>query len=306
MFSLSALAQSAALKGIVTDPHGASVPNVQITLTDEKTGAVQHSKTDETGVYSLPAVPGIYTLTAERDGFKRFEEKAITVEAAHNLTVDVKLQVGDRKDTVEVVAIPQGDYHVETLTPIGPFKGLSSQDTPYSMSVVSQALINDIQPGDQAQILMMAPFVQPTSSPYQDNRATGQLRGLGSYYNTEDGFYIDDRSSFTQDVERLEVFEGPAGFAYGTSCPGGTLNYILKRPTITPFATLTTGNYGGGELLRSCRYGRTVAVKRNLGLPPEYHAPRRQGACRRPDHPRALYRQRSPGCTYHKESPSPI
>jgi len=41
-------------------------------------------------------------------------------------------------------------------------------------------------------------------------------------------------------VERVDVLKGPSGFLYGFNSPGGTLNYVSKRPTLEPFAALTT------------------------------------------------------------------
>ena len=40
-------------------------------------------------------------------------------------------------------------------------------------------------------------------------------------------------------IERIDVLKGPSGFLYGFNSPGGTLNYILKRPTQKPFTHLT-------------------------------------------------------------------
>ena len=34
-----------------------------------------------------------------------------------------------------------------------------------------------------------------------------------------------------EDLERVEVFSGLSGFLYGAGNVGGTVNYILKRPT---------------------------------------------------------------------------
>lgn len=101
--ALPALGQSAAVSGLVTDPSGAAVPNVQITFTNEATGVVQRGKTNGSGLYTLSAVqPGRYGLSAEAARFARFEEKAITVETAQSLTLDVKLQIGNAKETVNV------------------------------------------------------------------------------------------------------------------------------------------------------------------------------------------------------------
>jgi outer membrane receptor for monomeric catechols len=103
MAAIPATAQSAAIRGLVTDPSGASVREVQITLTNENTGVVWHAKSNGSGLYSLSGVlPGRYTLVAEAPGFARFAENAITVETAQNLTLDAKLRVGSAKESVTV------------------------------------------------------------------------------------------------------------------------------------------------------------------------------------------------------------
>jgi len=68
------------------------------------------------------------------------------------------------------------------------------------------------------------------------------------------GFKIDNFSSIRRDgmtvlpyhdealenIERMDVLKGPSGFLYGFNSPGGTVNYILKRPTQAPILHLTT------------------------------------------------------------------
>jgi len=67
------------------------------------------------------------------------------------------------------------------------------------------------------------------------------------------GFKIDNFNSIRRDgitvlpyhdealenIERMDVLKGPSGFLYGFNSPGGTVNYILKRPTRDPFFHLT-------------------------------------------------------------------
>ncbi|WAC61265.1 TonB-dependent siderophore receptor [Brevundimonas sp. SL130] len=44
-----------------------------------------------------------------------------------------------------------------------------------------------------------------------------------------------------ENIERIDVLKGPSGFLYGFNSPGGTINYILKRPTEQSFLTATVG-----------------------------------------------------------------
>jgi iron complex outermembrane receptor protein len=57
------------------------------------------------------------------------------------------------------------------------------------------------------------------------------------------------RSMFLQlaleDKERVEVLSGVSGFLYGPANVGGTINYVLKRPTAESFTNLKVGGTGG-------------------------------------------------------------
>jgi hypothetical protein len=98
------LAQStASISGLVTDPSGAVVPNVQMTLKNRQTGTTLRVATNRAGLYALPFVqPGNYELTADAVGFKRFEQNGIVVATAARLAIDVHLQIGSKNETVNV------------------------------------------------------------------------------------------------------------------------------------------------------------------------------------------------------------
>src|SRR5688500_9023104 len=65
-------AGNAQLTGVVTDPSGALIPGVTITMTKTDTGVVTTTVTNEAGVYNFPALqPGSgYTVSAALPGFQ--------------------------------------------------------------------------------------------------------------------------------------------------------------------------------------------------------------------------------------------
>ncbi len=100
---IPASAQSASMSGLVMDPSGAAISKSQMTLVNEKTGSTQSTKTNNTGFYSFSFLqPGTYTLSAESEGFKKYEQTHITVSVAQNLAVEVRLQVGGTSQSVTV------------------------------------------------------------------------------------------------------------------------------------------------------------------------------------------------------------
>jgi hypothetical protein len=109
LLSLSPLmyAQSdtAAMTGIVRDQTGAVVPNATVAIRNEATGLERRATTNQDGYYiatNLP--PGLYTVSVEAAGFKKYESKNNQLTANVNATVDVTMTVGQLTETVEVTA----------------------------------------------------------------------------------------------------------------------------------------------------------------------------------------------------------
>src|SRR5262245_61553278 len=62
----------ASLSGTVTDPSGALIPGVQISIKNTATGVTRDIITDETGFYTAPnLLPGVYDVTASAAGFSK-------------------------------------------------------------------------------------------------------------------------------------------------------------------------------------------------------------------------------------------
>src|SRR5881296_3578781 len=93
------------VQGLVTDTSGAIVPGATVTLTNVGTGVSRSVTTNESGNYSFPLIQvGNYDLKVEMTGFKTETVKSIRVETAAQVREDVKLQVGQVSETVEVTA----------------------------------------------------------------------------------------------------------------------------------------------------------------------------------------------------------
>src|ERR1035438_10311483 len=83
------------ITGIVTDPTGAVVPGVAVTITNVETGVTNKVKTNESGMYTVPLLEGAnYRLSAEKTGFKRYEQTGILVQAGGTARLDFSLSIG--------------------------------------------------------------------------------------------------------------------------------------------------------------------------------------------------------------------
>ena len=99
----SAQSTGGRINGRVTDPSGAVVPDVNVTLTNDATGVSAHTQTNKGGDYWFPTVAvGTYTLEFEMTGFKKVTRKQVTLDLNETLTVNSTLQLGASTETVEV------------------------------------------------------------------------------------------------------------------------------------------------------------------------------------------------------------
>ena len=100
-----AQANTGTILGRVTDPTGAAVPNVKITVKNEQTAATKEYTTDASGNYVVSyLIPGNYDVTAEAASFKRAVQIGVTVQVDQKAVVNLALEVGTVNESVEVNA----------------------------------------------------------------------------------------------------------------------------------------------------------------------------------------------------------
>ncbi len=118
VFTANAQTSTGSISGTVTDPNGAVVPGAKVIATQSSTGRSYETETTDAGIYVLPTLPvGAYTVSAERQGFKKSVQTGIEVRVALRESIDIQLQVGDVQQTVEVTA------EVPLLETTGPMRG---------------------------------------------------------------------------------------------------------------------------------------------------------------------------------------
>jgi hypothetical protein len=104
-----ALAQDSrgTITGRVADAHDAGIPQAKVTLSNVETGVDTVLETNDRGAYVAPLlIPGSYRISAERKGFRRFSRTGITLSVNDNMQIDVRLEVGDVTQTVDVIDSP--------------------------------------------------------------------------------------------------------------------------------------------------------------------------------------------------------
>jgi hypothetical protein len=91
--------------GSVIDPTGAVVSGAQVVAAESSLGVNRTVKTSKAGEFNLPSLPvGTYTLTVTGEGFQTYVADTITVDADASVKLNVKMTIGDQKETVQVDA----------------------------------------------------------------------------------------------------------------------------------------------------------------------------------------------------------
>ena len=93
----------ASIQGTVTDPTGAVIPNVTLTLIDTDTNATQSATSNGDGIYNFNALaPDHYNLSASAKGFKAKTIQNVHIIPEQPNAVNVQLDLGDTNTSVTV------------------------------------------------------------------------------------------------------------------------------------------------------------------------------------------------------------
>ena len=102
------------INGSVTDPSSAVIPGARITATELDTTLPRDSVSSPDGLYVISGLrPTRYRITATAPGFRQVIQTGIVLGANDTLTLNLKLEVGD---TSEVVNVEANAVQVDTTT----------------------------------------------------------------------------------------------------------------------------------------------------------------------------------------------
>src|SRR5216683_6872805 len=94
---------NATIVGLVSDSTKAAVPGASVTLINEGTGIRATAVSDSGGRYNFPQLAvGNYRIEVVSEGFKRATQSGINLTAEQISSVNLTLEVGDVKESIEV------------------------------------------------------------------------------------------------------------------------------------------------------------------------------------------------------------
>ncbi len=181
----SALPQAAnagEMLGVVKDPSGASIPGVTVTLVNESSEWRRVTKTDSTGNYYLLDIPsGVYSVSFEKNGFRRFSRTHVALSAGESLTVNASLPLGSVQQSVTVRG---GVTRVNTAT-------ANLGNTVFNTQIENIPLVDrsftqlvELEPGVDSDIAQTPGFGSNTSVPFAAS-------GVGTNSESANNFLVD-------------------------------------------------------------------------------------------------------------------
>ena len=124
--SLSAQTFRGTILGTVTDPSGAVLPGVKVTVKNAGTGLERTTETSADGSYALPELPiGTYTVTITLPGFQTSVTTGVIVDVSTERRVDAAMKTGQVSTRVEV----SGDLLPQVETTSDDLGGVLTQET---------------------------------------------------------------------------------------------------------------------------------------------------------------------------------
>lgn len=244
VLATAAFGQNAgAVRGRVTNADGKPVINATVNLE----GTTRSARTNADGDFALEAVEaGEYNLIVTSNEYA-LQSAAVTI-GSETSAVNITLQT--LAETVNVVG-RISEYHTEDTT-VATKIPTRLIDTPQSIASISPQMIADRQATDVNDIYKsIAGLNQTTYSAVVFRGFTQReilfngVRGnpYGSLEGDVNGSGFSTSILRLSNIERVEVLKGPASVLYGSSEPGGVINFITKKPR-TVFDGTAEGRFG--------------------------------------------------------------
>jgi len=102
--SLNAQGGKASLQGFIQDAAAASVPGVNVTLTNIQTGVAQTTTSNDNGFYTFTFLnPGSYSISASKEGFKTEKHESFVLTVDQQANLNFSLSIGSVNEEVNVL-----------------------------------------------------------------------------------------------------------------------------------------------------------------------------------------------------------
>ncbi len=184
---------SGVINGEVVDSQGAAIVGANITLMEQLTGVTQVTQTDAKGLFVFPVVkPGTYTVSVEKDGFKKLDKKGMVLLAAGHLSAGtLALPVGSVSAAVTVTA---------DVTPV------QTTSTERSTEITSEQMQGLMSLGRDFSSLMR---ILPGSDYEGNGNAMLNSASVGDFNGVSNNYVSINTDGVASNTRNVGVVEGP-------------------------------------------------------------------------------------------------
>ena len=248
-FAGSVEAQTGSVTGKVTDAEGASpVVGARITaVSGLRTAATVVS--GDNGSYRITGLAeGTYSVSVTRIGFQAKRVDGVSVSGSGSATVNFAMTEISTKLNEVVTTVTRGATPEKIL------------DAPASISVVSSEKITNVPAVTVADYLKSTPGLSVSTGGMMQSNIVS--RGFNNAFSTTMLMLQDYRfvgvpslrvnvpalfTASSEDIDRIEVLNGPASALYGPNSGSGVLHIITKSPFQSKGTMLSVD--GGGNAM---------------------------------------------------------
>lgn len=205
--------------GTVTDPSGAAIPGAKVTVKSTTSATTAEVAADASGSFQVLQLPaGAYNVIASSQGFASMQMNAVPVELGRATRVELKLEVGQVTERVDVAA--------DAIM-------VDSQSS--ASAVIVNKEFSDLLPKGRSfyDLIAIAPGARPESK-------TGGVQVDGAS-GSENTFYVDgvevtsiqtgvlnDQNKIPVEmVEQTQIKNGVMEAQYGGAM-GGVINAVMR------------------------------------------------------------------------------
>src|SRR6185295_2829817 len=228
----AALAQATtgSLRGVVSDDKGAVIADADVVAKNDATGNESKTKSNGEGLYNFARLaPGTYTLSVQKQGFKKGEFQQVTVSIGQDATIDAVLMAGLASETVTVTATGEELIQKEQVQVSSTFEARKVAELP-----------SNIAGGGIDTLALLAPGVVPGVGNVNGNGTTFSVNGNRARSNnfTIDGadnndlsiggpnYFVDNQDT----VAEFQVITNNFSAEYGRN-QGAIVNIVTKAGT---------------------------------------------------------------------------
>jgi iron complex outermembrane recepter protein len=227
----------------------ADIPNAVLALTDAPTFTAENPTADIATVQVVQQ--GANRIRISVTGNNALPKTEVTLKTG-GLAYSLNPEADEPDEEIVVTGEGQQGYRATTSSTILRTNA-ALRDTPQSIQVIPQQVLQD-QRADVVTALRNAPSVR-NAAPANFNAPRILVRGFFSSTSL-DGFvnrvFNGVGANIGPDltgIDRIEVIQGPNAVLFGSLSPGGTVNYVTKKPLREPF-NLVEANFGSYNFYR--------------------------------------------------------